>query len=332
MAIEVSLIIPIYNGEQYIMNILLDLRKQTFNDVEFLLIDDGSSDNSVSVIQKFITEQKDKRFKLIIKKNGGVSSARNTGLDSANGNYIMFADSDDRLDEKFVEAYYCSITAHNSEMEFFSAIKVDDAEKLEEIGRIDYTPVATSDSISVRKMITLFSDLQAWGYPFSVISEKKLWKNVRFDPAVKFQEDVQAFFKIWLGNPDIKISLNAKAYYYYVQRKNSALHTMKPGDHWQFVGVDTEIIKNISEHKSLNDLVPTVKSLLISSLINVMAVSLIFKDEVSYSKSRKLFLREFKKTNFSKNMKLRRIIQYILVKLNCKVILTKVYGRIYKVN
>ena len=77
--VDVSLIIPIYNAESYIKLLLKDLTDQTFENVEYLLIDDGSTDGTKKLVETWMNDSRDKRFKLISKQNGGVSSARNKG-------------------------------------------------------------------------------------------------------------------------------------------------------------------------------------------------------------------------------------------------------------
>lgn len=94
--ISVSIIIPVYNSEKYIAQLLDDIMKQSFSDFEVIVVNDGSKDNSQSILESYV--QKDKRIHAIEVKNSGVSEARNLGLSLANGKYIRFVDADDRLD------------------------------------------------------------------------------------------------------------------------------------------------------------------------------------------------------------------------------------------
>ena len=93
---KVSVIIPVYNVEQYIRECLESVCFQTLNDIEILVVNDGTKDRSIEVIEDLIAA--DGRIRLINKKNGGLSSARNAGIDSASGEYVLFLDSDDYLD------------------------------------------------------------------------------------------------------------------------------------------------------------------------------------------------------------------------------------------
>lgn len=99
---KVSVIIPMYNSEKYIKNTINSVIEQTFNDWELIVVDDGSSDNSIEVAKSF----NDERIRLIESLNGGASSARNIGIDNASGEYITFLDSDDLYDRNYLEKLF----------------------------------------------------------------------------------------------------------------------------------------------------------------------------------------------------------------------------------
>ena len=91
----ISVIVPVYNVEEYLDRCIESIVNQTYKNLEILLIDDGSTDNSYNICDKWA--KKDNRIKVVHKENGGVSSARNVGLDVATGDYIGFVDSDDYI-------------------------------------------------------------------------------------------------------------------------------------------------------------------------------------------------------------------------------------------
>ena len=97
---EISIIIPIYNTEKYLVRCLDSIKAQNFTDWECILVNDGSTDNSEALCERYADE--DSRFRLINKINGGVSSARNAGLDVAKGTWIAFVDSDDYVDPDYL--------------------------------------------------------------------------------------------------------------------------------------------------------------------------------------------------------------------------------------
>ena len=98
----ISIIIPIYNGERVIERCLSSLLKQTYTDFEVLVIDDGSTDATVQKVLSFA----DSRVRLICKKNAGVSTARNLGIENALGEYIVFVDGDDYVESSYLQALF----------------------------------------------------------------------------------------------------------------------------------------------------------------------------------------------------------------------------------
>lgn len=100
---SISIIIPVYNAEKYLKQCLDSIVCQVFKDFEVILVNDGSSDGSAAICNEYV--QNDSRFKVIHKENGGVSSARNVGLDNAKGEWIAFIDSDDYISEDYFKVF-----------------------------------------------------------------------------------------------------------------------------------------------------------------------------------------------------------------------------------
>ncbi len=102
---EISVIVPVYNSEEYLSKCVQSILSQTYTNFELILVNDGSSDGSLQLCKKWA--DKDRRIIVIDKINGGVSSARNAGIEKAVGNWITFIDSDDWVDVDFLEKLYC---------------------------------------------------------------------------------------------------------------------------------------------------------------------------------------------------------------------------------
>ena len=100
---KISIIIPIFNAEKYLERCISSVLNQTYKNFEAILVDDGSTDNSSLICDNYAL--KDKRIKIIHKKNGGVSSARNVGVENSEGKYIVFMDSDDFIDTDCLETF-----------------------------------------------------------------------------------------------------------------------------------------------------------------------------------------------------------------------------------
>lgn len=122
MNIKFSIIIPVYNVEKYIDQCISSVLSQTYKEYELILVDDGSKDLSSVICDNYA--QNDKRIKIIHKENGGLSSARNAGLDIASGEYVLFLDSDDYWDDPMMlQKIYESICETNSEVYIFGMKK-----------------------------------------------------------------------------------------------------------------------------------------------------------------------------------------------------------------
>ena len=110
----ISIIIPVYNVEKYIEKCISSVIKQTYKNIEIILIDDGSTDNCGKLCDEYA--KKDNRIKVFHQKNRGVSSARNKGIVECNGKYIGFVDGDDIIDEDMYKKLYESITKNESDL------------------------------------------------------------------------------------------------------------------------------------------------------------------------------------------------------------------------
>lgn len=110
---KVSVIVPVYNQEKYLDECIESIINQSYNNLEIILVDDGSTDNSLEICKKY--KKQDKRIKLIHKENGGLSSSRNAGLKEATGDYIMFCDSDDYFLPDTVKLMEAEITKKDAD-------------------------------------------------------------------------------------------------------------------------------------------------------------------------------------------------------------------------
>ena len=121
----ISVIVPVYNVERYLVQCVDSIINQTYKKLEIILVDDGSTDNSSKICDSYI--QKDNRIRVIHKQNGGLSSARNAGLDIASGEYIAFVDSDDYILPEMYEVLFRLIDENNADMGACSWQRVNEA-------------------------------------------------------------------------------------------------------------------------------------------------------------------------------------------------------------
>ena len=142
---KISVIVPVYKAERYLSACIDSILAQTFTDFELLLIDDGSPDASGQICDEYAA--RDRRIVVIHKDNGGLSDARNAGLDICKGEYISFVDSDDWINDKFIQNLYSSIKKNDADIAVASCkYKSDSPQYTEKIfstpsGEIDYEDI-----------------------------------------------------------------------------------------------------------------------------------------------------------------------------------------------
>ncbi|MBR5599053.1 MAG: glycosyltransferase [Alphaproteobacteria bacterium] len=126
--IKVSVVVPVYNSEKYVYECLRSLEKQTLKEIEFIIIDDGSTDSSLEIIKKF--QKKDGRFRVYSQENKGVGKTRNRGLKLARGEYIGFVDSDDFVNENYFFKLYEGAKKYDADVSVIEKfIRFDDNRK-----------------------------------------------------------------------------------------------------------------------------------------------------------------------------------------------------------
>lgn len=185
---KVSVIIPVYNTEAYVEEAVRSIMNQTLRDIEIIIINDGSTDNSLSVIKKLALE--DDRINYYSQINQGQSVARNAGIKEAKGKYLYFMDSDDILEEKAFELCYNKCIAEDLDFIFFDAVNFGEINKLVlEYNRKDYLDTKVYTGIEV---LNLLLDIQGyrvppWLYFINVSFLRK--ENITFDSDLKKFED-----------------------------------------------------------------------------------------------------------------------------------------------
>ena len=125
---KISVVVPVYNVEKFLERCLNSIVNQTFKDIEIICVNDGSTDNSRKILDKYTNYS---NIKIIDQINAGLSEARNTGLLNAKGEYIAFIDSDDYIDPNFFEVLYNTAFEKNSDIECAGIIRENNKKKIE---------------------------------------------------------------------------------------------------------------------------------------------------------------------------------------------------------
>lgn len=199
----ISVIVPVYNTEKYLPRCIDSILAQTFTDFELLLIDDGSKDNSANICDEYAA--KDQRVRVFHKQNGGVSSARNLGLDNAQGEWITFVDSDD-----WIECEYFSILASSSESDIIISYYVAE-------GWNGWVSNPFKDEIFKEENIRLFLNkyLISCNVPWAKLIKRCIIEKckIRFDTNISYGEDTLFIMDCLRYVKSIEINSSSKYHY-----------------------------------------------------------------------------------------------------------------------
>lgn len=218
----ISVIIPVYKVEKYLHKCVSSVMSQSYKNLEIILIDDGSPDNCPKLCDDFALM--DSRIKVIHKTNGGLSSARNAGLDIATGDYIAFVDSDDWVENNAYEEMLKLADKSGAEIVCCGAVKTDGEKDIEKC--FCYYPTGTVCSAKdiVRDILTDKIGSQVWRALYS----RKCWEKLRF-PDGRLYEDIPTTFKAYLMAN--KVAFIDECYYKYRMNMNGislAKNPLKP--------------------------------------------------------------------------------------------------------
>lgn len=206
----VSIVIPVYKVEEHLRSCLNSVKCQTFKDYEVILVDDGSPDNSGQICDEFAKENS--RWSVIHKENEGLSCARNTGIDRAKGEYICFIDSDDTVDENYLQFLYQAIVDNQADLAICGYQRVVQLDHI-------HNEKQWTQSILEREQIweEIFENLNnaAW----NKIYRRDLIDNIRFPVGLYHGEDLM-FNLRYILKCNQAVMINAPLYHYW-ERKGS---------------------------------------------------------------------------------------------------------------
>ncbi len=217
---SVSVIVPLYNKIRYLSDMLDAVLEQTFTDFELIVIDDGSTDGSGEIADHYAA--KDDRIKAVHIPNGGVSHARNTGLDLANGKYITFLDSDDTIGMDYLRSLYTCIIENNADFVIGGITKVwPDSEKTIEI-KPPYSGKKKTTQI-LENFVEVQKKTGIYGFCTAKMFSRSILGSTRFDEKLILAEDFDFYLRLYKKAGEICFSENTD-YYYLQEADNSPLN------------------------------------------------------------------------------------------------------------
>lgn len=217
----ISVIIPVYNAEKYLNRCVDSILNQSYENLEIILVNDGSTDLSFSICNDYL--KVDKRIKLINKINQGAAQARNTGLDFAKGEYITFVDSDDLISREAIEKLYIGATENNCDIAVcgfctcYENQKIDFSEKNK---NIKHDVFYGNDTLNLFGWANQVSANSIW----AKLYKAELFEEIRF-PEFRTAEDLFVAFKLY--HKANKMFVTNERMYYYICRQGSLMHGEK---------------------------------------------------------------------------------------------------------
>lgn len=213
---KISVIIPVHNTQDYLPKCMESVLGQTMHDIEIILVENASTDNSLELCHKYAAS--DSRVKVMHSDVGDLSSARNAGLDLATSEYVSFLDSDDTIEPETYETLYGFLKSNDLDLVYFNHVQIFDDRPPK------YTFRETGDAIVLTPKRLLMKQFmhKAPVHACTMVVRRKLFDNLRF-PEFMYYED--RAFTYLLINSCQKVGYIDKAFYNYYQRSGSIVHT-----------------------------------------------------------------------------------------------------------
>jgi glycosyltransferase involved in cell wall biosynthesis len=226
---KISIVVPFYNVAEYLPKCLDSLTRQTFNDIEIICVNDGSTDTSASIVKKYAA--RDRRIKFASQKFSGQSTARNRGIDMASADFIMFCDADDFYETDMCQIMYDAVTKSSADIAICGILVIYHAHHEMAVSDRDYYKIKYSGVRRINEGVIFNTD----GAPANKIFRRDLIEKygIRFPEGLKFEDFY--FFAAYM-------SVSKRAYfvkeklYNYIRRSGSTMSTT-----WSKKGVDHSI-------------------------------------------------------------------------------------------
>lgn len=185
---KISIIVAVYNQEKQLYKCLDSILNQTYKNIEIIVVNDGSTDNSRRICEEFIRH--DARIKLINQNNGGVGKARNTGLKSISGEYVTFVDADDYIDNDLISNYIFFLKKYRKYI-LISGFRRIESNRIKYIYKDEFSVLNLQESLKI-----LFEDNSYRNYLWNKLYPSKFFDKVSFDEA-KTYEDIRIQYKLF---------------------------------------------------------------------------------------------------------------------------------------
>ncbi|KAF0362062.1 glycosyltransferase [Pediococcus acidilactici] len=251
--VEISIVVPVYNGEKYINKLLMSIYQQSFTNYEVIIIDDNSNDNTLKVVKKFC--QEDSRFNYFsFDENRGVSEARNQGIKMAKGNFIFFIDGDDYITRNCLKEIHSRLDDSTDALMLNYKVVNEQGESINPHTLHFFEEKFPDHCVDGREAFRLLLTHQVSHWPFETIIRKSvlLKHGILFPAGRAYGEDFATIYKELFFSR--KVCFIKDKLYYYVQRASSVMHNHRLKDSVDYyetiLEIDSFIKSNILEFQS----------------------------------------------------------------------------------
>lgn len=246
----ISIIVPVYNTEAYLPRCLDSILRQTYSNFELILIDDGSTDKSGAVCDYYSAQ--DNRIRVIHKTNGGVSAARNVGINLSLGEYIVFVDSDDEISNSYLFDLYSEISQSNVDLSLMSFTRISGSSRDSNLLHAFKLNLNSIEPEQRDLLVKLAKYFLLYG-PVNKIFQSRIIhdKHILFDETISFGEDVIFVFR-YLSFCDSLSYIPRDGYYYY-NNPGSLMHQNRDGRFENSIKINGAIKTFYQNHGSYTD-------------------------------------------------------------------------------
>lgn len=315
---DVSVIIPVYNVAPYIRECAESLLNQTLQNIEYIFIDDASTDDSLKILKDVISEYplRQPQIKLIQhRENKGVSFTRQEGVDNATGNWIIHCDSDDFVDKNAYRTLLETAKAKDSDMVICSFSSFDRSNG----SKLIFQGQGSKKSIDVIKGICGNSNEPLHGSLCNKLIKRELCNDIVFPLDVSYCEDVVYLIQILLRHPEARIDILPQSFYNYRKRKGSLIssHNEKHQKELILLINFLENIKQLDSHEFNSAIDVKILSIIFRLLNTTDNIKLYsnrygrYKQFIPLNNDLNFFKKIFLKTALGRHYRLARIIRYL---------------------
>lgn len=310
--LKISIIIPVYNVELYIAKCLDTLINQVYKNLEIIIINDGSTDNSLKIVEEYA--RKDVRIKVISQENKGVSAARNVGLDHSTGELIGFVDPDDWIDLRMYKTLIDLMNKYDADVSSCHLRGCDTRNYIE--------PICENVKVELFNHIETLEKFLSSDYSFNGLNavvvnrvyKREIFKNLRFNENLIKGEDTEIIHKIFLKSK--KLVFTDERLYFYFRRNDGLTHSEISLDNK--IKVDTailDIFKNKIEETKGKEMYNIIYKNSINDLLSYnIEVYFTYNDKESSKRMKEIYNKNY--SNFLwfglKKFKIQRSIRFLL--------------------